>query len=229
MAFYCMLFPLGHTIACLFIQRVWRFAISIMYIECSKPRGEISSRFFRPLTRCDRYATLHLWFFRPLTRCTSLIGTTSPEPADATIRIWDAKTGNETREPFSNYDYAATYSPDGQHIISGSEDHTTRSWDAKTSAAVRKHLGGHENSVQFVVYSPDGRHAVSGSRDWAIRIWDAETGAVVGNPLMGHIPDVLSIPYPTMGGTLALHLIAPLHHIDVGLISTTFHSTYLLL
>jgi WD40 repeat protein len=49
------------------------------------------------------------------------------------------------------------YSPDGRHIISGSEDKTVRIWDAETGAAVGKPLEGHTGWVQFVTYSPNGQ------------------------------------------------------------------------
>jgi len=45
-----------------------------MYISATSGGGKRSSRFFRPLTRCARYASYVYIsrFFRPLTRCTSL-------------------------------------------------------------------------------------------------------------------------------------------------------------
>jgi WD40 repeat protein len=38
---------------------------------------------------------------------------------------------------------SVAYSPDGRHIISGSDDHTIRIWDAETGAAVGDPLKGH--------------------------------------------------------------------------------------
>jgi WD40 repeat protein len=73
------------------------------------------------------------------------------------------------------------YSPDGQHIISGSSDCTIRIWDAETGAPVGKPLVGHTGGVGSVAYSPGGQHIISGSYDSTIRIWDAETGAPVGS------------------------------------------------
>src|SRR5258706_406445 len=90
-------------------------------------------------------------------------------------------------------------SPDGRHIISGSDDHTIRIWDAKTGAAVGDPLKGHTHSVRSVAYSPDGRHIISGSDDHTIRIWDAKTGTAVGDPLKGHTHSVLSIAYSSDG------------------------------
>src|SRR5258706_5774989 len=78
------------------------------------------------------------------------------------------------------------YSPDGRHIISGSDNSTIRIWDAETGTGVGNPLEGHTGLVRSVVYSPDGRHIISGSEDYTIRIWDAETGTAVRNPLHCH-------------------------------------------
>src|SRR5258708_947383 len=69
-----------------------------------------------------------------------------------------------------------SYSPNGRHVVSGSEDNTIRIWDAESGAAVGEPLTGHAEGVSSVAYSPDGRHIVSGSSDNTIRIWDAESG-----------------------------------------------------
>jgi WD40 repeat protein len=60
---------------------------------------------------------------------------------------------------------SVAYSPDGQHIISGSDDKTIRIWNAETGSAVGKPLEGHTHWVRSVAYSPDGRHIISGSSD----------------------------------------------------------------
>ena len=91
------------------------------------------------------------------------------------------------------------YSPNGRHIISGSDDRTIRIWDAETGGISGEPLKGHTGSVRSVAYSPDGRRIISGSRDNTIRIWDAETGAAVGKPLEGHSEYVSSVAYSPDG------------------------------
>ena len=97
-------------------------------------------------------------------------------------------TGAAVGQPLEGHTDDVTsvgYSPDGCHIISGSDDRTIRIWDAKTGAAVGQPLEGHTFGVTSVGYSPDGHHIISGSYDKTLRIWGAPTGAAVSQPLEG--------------------------------------------
>jgi WD40 repeat protein len=72
---------------------------------------------------------------------------------------------------------SVAFSPDGSHIVSGSNDHTVRVWDA-VSGAILHTLKGHTDGVESVTFSPDGLRIVSGSDDCTARIWDAATGVL---------------------------------------------------
>jgi WD40 repeat protein len=72
---------------------------------------------------------------------------------------------------------SVAFSPDGSHIVSGSDDHTMRVWDA-VSGALLHTSEGHTGWVTSVTFSPDGLRIVSGFDDHTARIWDAETGAL---------------------------------------------------
>ena len=61
--------------------------------------------------------------------------------------------------------WSVTYSPNGHHIISGSEDKTIHIWDAEMGAIVVHPLEGHIEGVYSVAFSPDGQHILSGSND----------------------------------------------------------------
>jgi WD40 repeat protein len=63
------------------------------------------------------------------------------------------------------------FSPDGQHIVSGSSDQTIGVWNAMTGEVVAGPFRGHSQSVKSVTFSPDGQHIVSGSIDHTIRLW----------------------------------------------------------
>ena len=57
------------------------------------------------------------------------------------------------------------FSPDGQHIVSGSGDRTIRVWDAMTGETAASPFTGHADWVRSVEFSPDGQHIISGSGD----------------------------------------------------------------
>ena len=102
--------------------------------------------------------------------------------------------------------WSVAYSPDGQHIISGSKDITIRTWDAKTGTPVGAPLKGHAQSVWPVAYSPNGQHIISGSYDSTIKIWDAEAHSAAGKPLGEHTHLIGLLHTPLTGSTSFLGL-----------------------
>jgi WD40 repeat protein len=58
---------------------------------------------------------------------------------------------------------SVAYSPDGRHIISGSEDMTIRIWDDMNSPAVGSPPEGHTSKLTPIARSLDGQHIVSPS------------------------------------------------------------------
>jgi WD40 repeat protein len=69
---------------------------------------------------------------------------------------------------------AAAFSPDGQFIVTASDDKTARIWEARTGQE-RQHLTGHSGAVGDAAYSPDGTQIVTASADGTVRIWDSGT------------------------------------------------------
>jgi WD40 repeat protein len=92
---------------------------------------------------------------------------------------------------------SVAFSPDGQRVISGSEDKTVHVWDLASGTQLLC-LRGHEDWVTSVAYSPDGQRIVSGSGDKTVRVWDAASGA----PLLclrGHQNRVISVAFSPDG------------------------------
>jgi len=120
--------------------------------------------------------------------------TSSPHPTitPSNLGCQDCAAVSDPLKGHTDSVTSVAYSPDGRHIISGSDDHTIRIWNAKTGTAVGA-LKGHTRPVSSVAYSTDGRHIISGSDDHTIRIWDAKAGIAVGDPLKGHTRSVKSV------------------------------------
>jgi WD40 repeat protein/Flp pilus assembly protein TadD len=87
-------------------------------------------------------------------------------------------------------------SPDGQILVSGSNDTTINVWKLTTAKAVST-LKGHEDSVNCVAISPDGQTIVSGSNDKTIRIWQVpinqEPGTSWKQAILTHKSSVTSV------------------------------------
>ncbi|KZP04287.1 WD40 repeat-like protein [Athelia psychrophila] len=107
-------------------------------------------------------------------------------------QVIEGRTGPWTRSPGIGL---IVFSPDGEHIASGSQDNTICIWDAHTGALVADPFEGHTEVVNSLAFSLDGERVMSGSDDCTIRIWDATTGKLLVGPLEGHNEGVLSVGF----------------------------------
>jgi WD40 repeat protein len=121
---------------------------------------------------------------------------------DATLRLWDAGTGQPIGAPLAGHtDWVTSvaFSPDGHRIVSGSKDRTLRLWDAGTGQPIGAPLAGHTDLITSVAFSPDGHRIISGGNDATLRLWDAGTGQPIGAPLTGHTSTVTSVAFSPDG------------------------------
>jgi len=77
-----------------------------------------------------------------------------------------------------SYIRAVCFSPDGNSLITGSEDRLVRIWDIR-KRNVRLRLSGHETDIYAVEASSDGKFIVSGSGDKMAKIWDLQSGKLL--------------------------------------------------
>jgi len=92
-------------------------------------------------------------------------------------------------------------SPDGETLVSGSDDKTIRLWHLKTGQLINTFLG-HSHFVKSVAFSPDGQWIASGSSDRTIKLWDTKTGDAIFT-LAGHSQVVKSVAFSPDGQFLA--------------------------
>jgi len=94
-----------------------------------------------------------------------------------------------------------TYSPNGQQIVTGSNDNTAKVWDAETGKELMT-LTGHNGPVYSTAWSPDGQQIVTGSYDQTVKVWDSHIGKGLMT-LEGHDDRVLSVAYSPDGQRFA--------------------------
>lgn len=114
---------------------------------------------------------------------------------DFKVKLWDVsptaiqtrkQTGENsdtgecllTLEGHTNRTGALAFTPDGDILISGSQDHTIKLWDIKTGECLRT-LELHQGGVVAVSCSPDGQRLASASRDGTVRLWSIDDGQCI--------------------------------------------------
>jgi WD40 repeat protein len=123
---------------------------------------------------------------------------------DATVKLWDVKSGGELRT-LSGHEsivWSVSFSPDGKTLATGSDDATVKLWDVESGEEPRT-LSGHEFSVHSVSFSPDGKTLATGSSDTTVKLWDVESGEEL-RTLSGHAADSFyNVSFSPDGKTLA--------------------------
>jgi WD40 repeat protein len=88
---------------------------------------------------------------------------------------------------------SVAFAPDGQSIVTASDDAIVRVWDL-TGGPVGDPLRGHEGRVLAVSYAPDGRTIISAGADKTVRLWDI-TRERVGSIIGRHDDEVTSVAF----------------------------------
>lgn len=82
------------------------------------------------------------------------------------------------------------YSPDGQWVMSGSDDGTAKLWDTETCTCINT-LGGHgvdldlpyeypeQAAVEIAAFSNDSQQLVTGSRNGIVKLWNRANGICI--------------------------------------------------
>lgn len=91
----------------------------------------------------------------------------------------------------------ALFSPDGQIILSASDDKTISNWDTRTGKCLKK-IERYNNSFYSAAFSPNGKRIVSMLGGDSLSVWDVSTGNCLYK-LAGHTNTILSVCFSPNG------------------------------
>ena len=114
----------------------------------------------------------------------------------ATVRLWDARTGEHRTDFIGHTDpvVALAFSPDGNILASGSFKEI-RLWDVTLGGASGVTvLQGHRDMVTTLAFSPDSKTLASTSFYGTILLWDVETGHL-RQRLSAHTDSILTLAF----------------------------------
>lgn len=103
--------------------------------------------------------------------------------SDSSLQIWDFETGQKLQTLLGCPDQInfAHFSPDGNSVLTGSEDYTLKLWDISTGQCI-KQFNGHLFELKKAHFSSDGKRIISSASTGAlgadvdIKIWDVASG-----------------------------------------------------
>lgn len=116
--------------------------------------------------------------------------------ADAVVRLWDARTGEQRVDFIGHTDpvVALAFSPDGNTLASGSF-REIRLWDLTLEQVPRATvLHGHRDMVTTLAFSPDSKTLASTSFYGAILLWDVQTGQL-RHSLSAHTDSIQALAF----------------------------------
>jgi WD40 repeat protein/class 3 adenylate cyclase len=99
---------------------------------------------------------------------------------DATIRLWNAETGNLLRTLIGHQGvvHSVAFDPGGRVLASGSDDGTIKVWDVGTGKLLRT-LAAHQMAVTAVAFDPAGRGMASAGLTGPVRLWATADGGLL--------------------------------------------------
>ncbi|KIK33461.1 hypothetical protein CY34DRAFT_813577 [Suillus luteus UH-Slu-Lm8-n1] len=124
-------------------------------------------------------------------------------PIEASVKIWNAKTGKliATLKGHTNAVYCLAWTKNGKTLISGSHDFSIRTWNT-TNWKQTAVLDEHTSHVYALAISPNDRILASASGDKTARLWNLENGQPIRS-LIQHPQLVSCVSFSAGGKRLA--------------------------
>jgi WD40 repeat protein len=96
--------------------------------------------------------------------------------SDHYIRVFDLQDLQLKYEwqAHANSVFTVQYTPDGNHLISGSRDARLKVWDVQAGYRQAAEVVAHMYAINHLDFSPDKKHFVTCSLDKSIKVWDAK-------------------------------------------------------
>ncbi|MDM8558317.1 hypothetical protein [Candidatus Parabeggiatoa sp. HSG14] len=94
----------------------------------------------------------------------------------------------------------AAFNPNGQLVVSASDDKTAHLWHVETGEQQVDFIG-HNDEVLFATFSPDGKRVATASKDNTARLWNAKTGQQLVE-LKGHDRVVYHVQFSPDGNQI---------------------------
>jgi WD40 repeat protein/serine/threonine protein kinase len=120
--------------------------------------------------------------------------------------LWTRINAKQTLRAHNSMVWCVAFSPDGKHIVFGSQDGMARVWDAERGREVLA-LKGHTSPVRGVALSPDGKRIVTGAGDPGkpaeAKVWDAGMGKELLALNKGLVGEVWSVAFSPDGKRIA--------------------------
>lgn len=85
---------------------------------------------------------------------------------------------DEAGNPADSYVRAVCFSPNGEWLITGAEDHVVKVWDVR-NRVVKHRLCGHGTDIYSVDASANSRFIISGSGDKKAKLWSLDSGELL--------------------------------------------------
>ncbi len=122
---------------------------------------------------------------------------------DDAPQLWDVSPSfRKHRVTFSGRGvaYAASFSADGQYVVTANEGAEAHIWEASSGKHVYS-LKGHRDAVLSASFSPAAHLAATGSKDGAVKLWSLDIG-IKTQTFAGHDDQVIDVAFSPDGERL---------------------------